>query len=98
MTRLPTDASYDRDAMVEPIKPNRLAIVACRTWEVFCALMFVLCVTLEIRRAAFVARPVRVSEIVAWVCFDALFLLGAYAGIDFLCGNGRCDRDEDEPS
>ncbi|HEX8525137.1 MAG TPA: hypothetical protein VF669_22995 [Tepidisphaeraceae bacterium] len=87
MNRRPIDMPYRDEVMVEQIKPNRLAIVACQVWQVFCGVMFALCVTLEIRRAAFVARPVPVSEIVAWVCFDALFLLGAYAGLEFLCGN-----------
>ena len=95
MNRSPIEMQVEDEVIVEEIKPNRLAIAACRVWEVFCAVMLALALTLEIRRAAFVARPVRVSEIVAWVCFDALFLLGAYAGIDFLCGNGQCDQSDD---
>ena len=81
---------WDDESGEQDFKPHRLAIVACRAWEVFCAAMFLICVGMQSARL-FDDRAIRWREIVAWVCFDALFLLGAYAGFDFLCTGKRGD-------
>lgn len=80
---------------VEIVKAPKAAVVACRAWEVFCAAMLVICVTFQMMRLMSSSSVVRWSDLVAWVCFDALFVLGAYAGFEFLCG-GTCDDEKAE--
>jgi hypothetical protein len=85
------EIAFRQREAVDVIKAPKAAVVACRAWEVFCAAMLVICVTFQVTRLMG-SSVVRWSDLVAWVCFDALFVLGAYAGFEFLCG-GTC-RDE----
>jgi len=83
----------DFQPVPKDLKAPRIAVTACRVWGFFCAAMLIAAVLVEISRLEMTTWPIPWREYLAWICFDALFLLGAYAGFDFLCG-ARCDDKE----
>jgi hypothetical protein len=95
MSRSQLEMHFEDEPIEAEIKPNRLAVMACRTWGYFCAVMLALCIVMEAMKLGGHWGPVRWRDIVAWVCFDALFLLGAYSGFQFLC-DSHCDVHDEE--
>jgi hypothetical protein len=95
----PTESpqALETDSALEASKPHPWAARICRTWSVLCATLFALSVIVQVRRLVLSTAPAPASEVIAWLCFDALFLLGAYAGYELLCDPECCDSAERHP-
>ena len=93
-TRTDSDM-MDFEPVPQDVRAPRFAVTACRVWGFFCAALLIAAVLVEISRVEMTTWPIPWREYLAWICFDALFLLGAYAGFDFLCG-ARCDETKQD--
>jgi hypothetical protein len=86
------------DEPIEPqAKPHRLLVRGVQVWGLLCAVLFFLALYMQWMRVQGSGKPIRWREIVAWVCFDALFFLGAYAAFRLLCGGSGTDSSDDDP-
>jgi len=91
-TDLPDEsAELDFQPATAEVKPHPWAVLTCRAWGIFCATLLAVSVLLQVRHLVLSPSPATTSQVVAWLCFDALFLLGAYAGYELLCDGNRCD-------
>ena len=78
-------------AVARQVEPHPWAVALCRAWEVLCAVLLTVSVILQVRLFVFSPSPATAREVIGWLCFDALFLLGAYAGYQLLC-NANCQK------
>ena len=89
------DPTLEFEPVPEDAKPHPWAMATCKVWGALCATLLAVAVVLEVRRFVFSPAPVSTREAVAWLCLDALFLLGAYAAFDLMCVGRRDNRQHD---
>jgi len=91
MNRRPDPPNRQPQVIARHFEPHPWALALCRAWEILCAGLLTISVLLQVRRFIFSTSPANASEVVGWLCFDALFLLGGYAGYQLLC-NANCQK------
>lgn len=91
-----TPLPFEDEPAPPDAKPYRIVVRGVQVWGLLCAALFLLALFMEAMRLRQNANPVRWREIVAWVSFDALFFLGAYAAIRFLIGGSGANGSNRE--